>query len=704
MSRHPARAVPGAAATLATAPLHGRSGICGALTSLPASQACRTCGVTSLAGGLRQGGPAADQDDGGTRAVAETVTGAQMSERFHFVVRTQPGLEHSLCDEFAKLHGMQGVSDVRVVPHEGAVEFTAPWSSVYTVAHMSRLANKMTVRVGDMFSCPTPETLVSAIAEAPWESFLDPRSLRDLPVRIVGFETSVLVEIVSSHHRIMDVIDKALRDVASLPMGATTSSASTASSSSSIGSGSGSDRHAGSKHRPQWSGYSLGLYFAFRGDTCSLEMTCTGRLALRPYVFLSPEMSQSGGSVSEIQAVAKPIATPYRYEVLGFGNAPASLSWSLQRSTGPAGKTIRGIVSNEWHGTKDLSSNYAAALVNQLPLAKLLADASGTSGGNKGGGLVVWDPFCGNGSLLLEVLAKALGVAPRMPCNMLPCRELRPHCAESVAAAARSDAAASLENLDSLTLVGTDISATSILRARRLLHRFSTFYADAIPARRVVRPDDGMDIRPRGPKPQLIRSPGFLDDDAILEKRGPAAPRFGASSVMPASRKKGAKSRHASKPLPAEVGSHSLGAGHAEGAKPEQAGVPLSREVLQSFSSSRDPEWGISLPCEVSLSSAPFEDVAPHIAGALVVTKVPLEVRALGSTSRIRSLYTRFGHFLAGRRDFLGVYVIAEGPDFKRVSGLTWEVLLSFTDHAGRKCQVLRMLGATNKLGRLKPR
>merc|ERR1711879_1053330 len=63
----------------------------------------------------------------------------------------------------------------------------------------------------------------------------------------------------------------------------------------------------------------------------------------------------------------------------------------------------------------------------------------------------------------------------------------------------------------------------------------------------------------------------------------------------------------------------------------------------------------------------------------------------LGPTMRMADVHKRFAHFLAGRSDWLAVYVLAQGPDFKRLSRLPWDVLLKFTDHAGRKCQLLRL-------------
>eukprot|EP00933_Yihiella_yeosuensis_P027359 TRINITY_DN21245_c0_g2_i2.p1 TRINITY_DN21245_c0_g2~~TRINITY_DN21245_c0_g2_i2.p1 ORF type:complete len:236 (-),score=31.39 TRINITY_DN21245_c0_g2_i2:122-829(-) len=99
---------------------------------------------------------------------------------------------------------------------------------------------------------------------------------------------------------------------------------------------------------------------------------------------------------------------------------------------------------------------------------------------------------------------------------------------------------------------------------------------------------------------------------------------------------------------------------------------------------------GVNLPCEVSLNVAPFEAIAPYISGPLIVTRVPNEVRALGPTARVARLYREFGHVVASRKDWCGVYVLTESSVFRRQSRLAWEVLSRFTDQKGQKCQLLR--------------
>eukprot|EP00435_Cladocopium_sp_Y103_P063499 s526_g25.t1 len=77
----------------------------------------------------------------------------------------------------------------------------------------------------------------------------------------------------------------------------------------------------------------------------------------------------------------------------------------------------------------------------------------------------------------------------------------------------------------------------------------------------------------------------------------------------------------------------------------------MSESEMFSFSTADGTELGTNLPCEVSLNAATFEDIAPFLSGALVVSRVPSEAHGLGCTARMARLYRRFGHFLAARKE-----------------------------------------------------
>lgn len=96
------------------------------------------------------------------------------------------------------------------------------------------------------------------------------------------------------------------------------------------------------------------------------------------------------------------------------------------------------------------------------------------------------------------------------------------------------------------------------------------------------------------------------------------------------------------------------------------------------------------MPCEMSLNVASFETLGSYMSGALVVTRVPREVIKTGPTGRVVKTHRRFGHFLGSRTDWCGAYVLSEEKDFKRNSGLRWDVLAKFQGLNGRKCQLLR--------------
>ena len=195
-----------------------------------------------------------------------------------------------------------------------------------------------------------------------------------------------------------------------------------------------------------------------------MELNCSGRLGVRPFVY-----AQKDGADPQRP---EPIPTPYRGRHLAAGASQGGKgvqSWSLRPDAAAAqgGKGVqswslrpdaaaaqggKGVqswslrpdaaaaaaqprrgggaqlddlagaepeppepVPHDWHGTKDLAFTHAAALVRHLPLRSLLAE-------DPGGGVVVWDPFCGSGALLLEVLAAALGLPPASPAHPLPCR------------------------------------------------------------------------------------------------------------------------------------------------------------------------------------------------------------------------------------------------------------------------------------------
>uniref|UniRef100_A0A7S1WMJ7 Uncharacterized protein n=1 Tax=Alexandrium catenella TaxID=2925 RepID=A0A7S1WMJ7_ALECA len=95
--------------------------------------------------------------------------------------------------------------------------------------------------------------------------------------------------------------------------------------------------------------------------------------------------------------------------------------------------------------------------------------AAAAAGGDE---LVLWDPFCGSGILLLEALGVVLGQPPgdrarRYPFAAFPC-----HAESEYAGFLAGLRAAPHPGLSGLTLLGTDGAGGEAERARRNLRRF----------------------------------------------------------------------------------------------------------------------------------------------------------------------------------------------------------------------------------------
>jgi len=583
-----------------------------------------------------------------------------------FVLRVRHGLEELLRRELGGLPGLEAAS--HAVASAGIVELHGEWPCVYAVARGSRLVERVSVRVGAPFRCEEERSLDRGVREAPWSRYLLPTALGSLPILVRTYQPRF-----ANSQLIEAIIGEALSEEG----GASTTS----------GSGPRS-------HRESWSSCGLGLEASVRDDECSLELNCSGPLRIRPFVY-TRSFAEDGEKEAQKDSGPRwrehrPHATPYRGDAIADGNwrVKGSAPWSLKEvsssrrfplthpATSGAEAWSNRIAAES--STRDLAATAAAALVAHIPLRELLAEA--TDGGrNGGGGLVVWDPFCGNGTLLMELLGTALGVAPVTAGHPFPCVDLLPDHAETTAAAGLPHP---LDRLQHLTLVGSDGSVAAILRARRLLHRFCAYHRASLsqlkPRSHVLDEDKWGGSWPGAPlQPEpavLCRGPPELKEVDHEEYGSP----------QPDVQKQ-------------YVGGHALVTTRRRSRRRVQVDtrptvVNVTRDSLQSFSSSREPEWGISLPCEVSLNIATFERVGPYIGGALVVTRAPREVHALGPTHRVAKLYERFGHFLKGRSDWCGAYVLAEGSDFKRHSKLPWEVMLRFKDHMGRKCQLLRWM------------
>ncbi|CAE7435598.1 rtcB [Symbiodinium sp. CCMP2592] len=350
-------------------------------------------------------------------------------------------------------------------------------------------------------------------------------------------------------------------------------------------------------------------------NRCSLELLCASRLGLRE-VHRSAERAER----AERRAERPP-------------TAPAA--WTLASAINKSSE------AESARKAPDLDGTFVAALVSQLQLSD---------------GMVVWDPFCGNGQVLLELLSATLQLPPVKAMDRLPCSKLRP--ALQVEEVRTPESSSPPRAPQGLTLVGSDRSISVIQEARKRLLHFCDFYR--LELQKLQRK-----LRNRKAEPQAMLQatpqamPRLLHGPTILETQPP----------RPAAESSQRRSKKALKP------DTSLGEGERS-----------TESTASTFSSS---EEGLPLDLEVSLNACSFEEIAPFLCGCVIVTRVPSEARGLGPTARTALLYRRFGSFLAGRQMLKGAYVLSDSPVFRRQTGLQWQSLCRFRGASGRVWQLL---------------
>lgn len=546
-------------------------------------------------------------------------------ETYTFIARVRQGLETLLHEELSvlptcpKTQTTLGFS-VGLETVSGAVELSGPWQILYPVALRSRLTESVWVRVGAIFQFADEESFAKQVQSLPWNVFFGLDVLATIPLS-VSVRNSFL-----ERDALGRTLDDALRSLAN-----------------------------GTGPRSKWSPFALGLRAVVVEDQCSIELNCSGRLGVRKYIY--------GGSSSSSVGHASPIPTPYRGELIASNkilnqDAKGVPSWSLRPDrefvnlAGPKTPSIEAAVAQEWHGTRDLHATHAAALVNKVSFAAFPNSSADSN-------FVVWDPFCASGTVLLELLGKSLGLPASRDVNGFPSNGLRPFNLQQNTPEPASPNEP-FQGLKRVTFVGSDLSSTAVLRARRHLHRFYEHFKD-----------------------QIQEVSGHLDK-CVVEKPKRALRKVAKLCPGPLL----LDSDEQEIPTPIEKSNRSASTSDAAPSSPPTPS--LSKETLRSFSSLSDKEWGIDLPCDVSLNVSRFERIAPFVSGPLIVTRVPCEIHALGPTARSAQLYRQFGHFLASRSDLVGAYVITESRVFRRQSRLDWEVLHSFRDHAGLRWQILR--------------
>ena len=552
------------------------------------------------------------------------------------------------------------------VEAEGVVEITGPWDVLYW-ALGCRLCQSIWLRVGEPFNCESIEALEEALSLAPWDHFLDALQLHQLRVIAWERESRLDAEDLRAHLQayLRGRAARALHHL-HLPPDAEAEAAEAAD--------------AAEATRP-------GLLRAvLHRNRCSLELLCAARLGLR--------------DVQRAMRVRLPWKKPtHPAHPIHFAASARPPTWTLASAMPQATQASKAqpfeeseLKAETREAKRTVDGTFVAALIAGLRLSD---------------GMVVWDPFCRDGQVLLELLLATLPVPPVKSADRLPCAQLRPHRIHRIQSPHRKPTqpvpgfGAGLAGLE-LTFVGSDRSIEAIQEARRQLLHFCEFYKDflsgpsAVTTRQTHQRDEINESDESKPRvPELLQGPTILED---LEGKTGKTGKLGQgpeTASKGSKRPKGPKKQKFEKAAKPPVMSGTLGTGTPAApvatavpsvpGKAEAAEAAEAAEVV-TYSSS---EHGLSLPCEVSLNLASFEAIAPYLHGAVIVTRMPSEGRGLGPTARVALLYRRFGHFLAGRRDLLGAYVLCDSPVFRRQTGLTWQVLGRFRGASGRRWQLL---------------
>lgn len=296
-------------------------------------------------------------------------------------------------------------------------------------------------------------------------------------------------------------------------------------------------------------------------------------------------------------------------------------SWSLRPPKVPSSAQSEGTRRRK----PDLESTFVAALVAQIPEKALYSQ------------LVIWDPFCRNGQILLEFLKTRILKLPRSV-EQQPCARLRHYRPEEANAILQTTTRSSVPSGHDLTLVGSDRSRVAILEAQERLKQFEGLGLHLS----AVADEDGRERR---------------------EKRE--------------------RER-------AETSKTRLTKGRAVRARPQGAeGMSLQVEKL---SPSTEAQEFSRVPCQVFFNVADYTEIAAYLSGTIILTRVPSETHGLGCTPRMARLYRQFGHFLAARGlpgTVLEAFVLVDSRVFRRQTRLAWQTVASWRAPSQRRWWLL---------------
>ncbi|CAK0836921.1 unnamed protein product [Prorocentrum cordatum] len=361
------------------------------------------------------------------------------------LVVSAPGLERCLERELQVL-GVPG----RLEAAPGGVMVHGTGESLWRAVMESRVAESARVLVGDPFHAPTKAALDAGLRRLPWEDFLPiaparaaqaeaAAGARQEPVEadiVVSSDRSRLYHERMVRERALDAVEHRRRALLA-EAAAAAAAAPAARGAGAAALGPASDAGSG------------GAAASAGGAAAS---------AGGPARDLGFEGAAAGASGARAQPRRQAAATTVRLR-LRHDECQVSVDGS-----GPL--HMRGY--RKAGGEAPLRESLAAACVMTSPLLRRLTAA--LHGGEE---LVLWDPFCGSGTLVLEALAAVLGQPPgdrgrRYPFTRFPCHgEEEEAYGGLLSSTWRPHPAAG-----SLTLQGTDRSQEQIDRATRNLHRF----------------------------------------------------------------------------------------------------------------------------------------------------------------------------------------------------------------------------------------
>ncbi|KAF4663390.1 hypothetical protein FOL46_004800 [Perkinsus olseni] len=336
-------------------------------------------------------------------------------------------------------------------------------------------------------------------------------------------------------------------------------------------------------------------------DMCSVEYIRRDESTTRPWLDDSPPT---------VTVEEKPLRQP-SWSTIGPGTSP-----SPRRR--PHRQPYRGVIP---------PPTVAAAAVLKTSILSILSRTPANRAATED--VLVWDPFCGQGTLMLEFASVVLGV----PLSAATEVKATPHA-----------------NAHRLQFIATDPLEENVTAARTNLAKFSTYCQPWFPPRSMT--------NARNSSPS-------------------AAPHYGGRKI------KRDALRH--EEVDSNVSAEDELLSQAEASS--SPARPVGSDP-RSFSTDEDKSW--NLPIRFSINQAPFHSVLPHIQGPMIITHIHSQRFA---THQGIKMFQTFGHLVGSRNDWAGVYVLTDSKAFQTYSRLVWETQFEIQTSSDSKMRLLRWTG-----------